>query len=115
VVDASILEANGRKVMTVTTSALRNALERSTNFQFKDEAVLLAPNGVELEKYDGLPNPVEARRQLNLPDGLTVGFTGHIYPGAVRICCLNLRRQMPQVNFLWVGGTPELVDFWRAS
>ena len=20
---------------------------------------------------------------------------------------------MPQVNFLWVGGTPELVEFWR--
>ena len=44
--------------MTVTTSALRNALERSTSFQFEDEALLVAPNGVELEKYDGLPNPV---------------------------------------------------------
>jgi glycosyltransferase involved in cell wall biosynthesis len=26
----------------------------------------------------------------------------------------ELAKQMPQVNFLWVGGTPELVDFWRA-
>jgi len=23
--------------------------------------------------------------------------------------------QMPTVNFLWVGGTPELVDFWRSQ
>ncbi|NOH01581.1 MAG: glycosyltransferase family 4 protein [Chloroflexi bacterium] len=103
------------KVMTVTTSALRKALERSTNFQFKDEAVLLAPNGVELEKYAGLPSPVEARRQLNLKEGLTVGFTGHIYPGRGADLLFELARQMPAVNFLWVGGTPEVVDFWRSK
>ncbi|MBE0681153.1 MAG: glycosyltransferase family 4 protein [Anaerolineales bacterium] len=105
----------GRKLMTVTTSALRNALERSTNLQFKNEAVLLAPNGVELEKYEGLPNPVEARRQLNLPEGLTVGFTGHIYPGRGADLLFELAKQMPQVNFLWVGGTPELVAHWRGE
>ncbi len=108
-------KSNGRKVMTVTTSALRNALERSTNLQFKNEAVLLAPNGVELEKYDGLPNPVEARHQLNLPDGLTVGFTGHIYPGRGADLLFALAKEMPQVNFLWVGGTPELVAHWRGE
>ncbi|MFN8435264.1 MAG: glycosyltransferase [Anaerolineales bacterium] len=104
---------NTPKVMTVTTSALRKALERSTNFQFKDEALLLAPNGVELEKYAGLPSPVEARRQLNLKEGLTVGFTGHIYPGRGADLLFELARQMPAMNFLWVGGTPELVDFWK--
>jgi glycosyltransferase involved in cell wall biosynthesis len=101
------------KVMTVTTSALRKALERSTKFQFKDEALLLAPNGVELEKYAGLLSPVEARRQLNLREGLTVGFTGHIYPGRGADLLFKLAKQMPAVNFLWVGGTPELVSFWH--
>ncbi len=108
-------KAKGKKLMTVTTSALRNALERSTHLKFKDDALLVAPNGVELEKYDGLPNPSEARHQLNLPDGLTVGFTGHIYPGRGADLLFELARQMPQVNFLWVGGTPELVDFWRGK
>jgi len=103
------------KVMTVTTSALRKALERSTNFQFLNEAILLAPNGVELEKYMGLPSPTEARRQLNLKEGLTVGFTGHIYPGRGADLLFELAKQMPNVNFLWVGGTPELVDFWRGK
>ena len=107
--------ARGKKVMTVTTSALRNALERSTMIQFKDESLLVAPNGVELEKYAGLPNPPEARLQLNLPEGLTVGFTGHIYPGRGADLLFELARQMLQVNFLWVGGTPELVDFWRGK
>ena len=108
-------KAKGHKVMTVTTSALRNALERSTKLQFKDDALLVAPNGVELEKYDGLPNPAEARHQLNLPEGLTVGFTGHIYPGRGADLLFELAKQMPQVNFLWVGGTPDLVDFWRGK
>jgi glycosyltransferase involved in cell wall biosynthesis len=104
----------GRKLMTVTVSALRNALERSTKLRFEDDALLVAPNGVELEKYDGLLNPSEARHRLNLPDGLTVGFTGHIYPGRGADLLFELAKQMPQVNFLWVGGTPDLVDFWRA-
>jgi glycosyltransferase involved in cell wall biosynthesis len=26
----------------------------------------------------------------------------------------DLAKQMPQVNFLWVGGTPELVSYWQS-
>jgi len=107
--------AKGRKRMTVTTSALRNALERSTKLKFENEAVLLAPNGVELERYENLPKPPEARRQLNLPDVLTVGFTGHIYPGRGADLLFELAKQMPHINFLWVGGTPELVSLWKSK
>ncbi len=108
-------KAKNRKLMTVTVSALKNALERSTSLQFENDALLVAPNGVELEKYDGLPNPSEARHQLNLPEGLTVGFTGHIYPGRGADLLFELAKQLPQVNFLWVGGTPDLVEFWRGK
>jgi glycosyltransferase involved in cell wall biosynthesis len=108
-------KTNGRKVMTVTTSALRKALERSTQFEFPNEALLVAPNGVELEKYENLPSPSEARRQLDLPEGLTIGFTGHIYPGRGADLLFELAKQLPQVNFLWVGGTPELVAHWRGK
>lgn len=103
----------GRKLMTVTVSALAKALERSTSLQFDRKSLLVAPNGVELEKYAGLPSPVEARQRLNLKEGLTVGFTGHIYPGRGADLLFELAKQLPQVNFLWVGGTPDLVDFWR--
>jgi glycosyltransferase involved in cell wall biosynthesis len=67
------------------------------------------------EVCENLPSPVEARRQLNLKEGLTVGFTGHIYPGRGADLLFELAKQMPNVNFLWVGGTPELVDFWRGK
>jgi len=107
--------AKGRKTMTVTTSALRVALERTTKLKLENEAVIVAPNGVELERYESLPSPSEARRQLNLPQGLTVGFTGHIYQGRGAELLFELAQQMPRVNFLWVGGTPELVSFWRSK
>ena len=107
--------AKGKKTMTVTTSALRNVLERSTKLKLENEAVIVAPNGVELERYASLPSPSEARRQLNLPDGLTVGFTGHIYPGRGAELLFELAKQMPHVKFLWVGGTPELVSFWKSK
>ncbi len=108
-------KARGRKLMTVTTSALRNALERSTQLKFPNDAVLVAPNGVELERYTGLPDPSEARRQLDLPECPTVGFTGHIYPGRGADLLFELAKQMPEVRFLWVGGTPELVELWRGK
>jgi glycosyltransferase involved in cell wall biosynthesis len=103
----------GRKRMVVTARALQNALERSAGFSFERERVIVAPNGVDLERYQNLPSPSEARRRLNLKDGLAVGFTGHIYPGRGADLLFELARQMPRVQFLWVGGTPELVSYWQ--
>lgn len=103
----------GRKLMTVTTQALLQALERSTGLKFPGDQVLIATNGVDLESYAGLPSPEETRRRLNLLPGLTAGFTGHIYPGRGAELLFELARQLPQLNFLWVGGTPDLVETWR--
>ena len=103
----------GRKRMTVTTRALRKALERSAGFGFEEDEVVVAPNGVELEKYENFPDASSARRKLMLKNRLTIGFTGHIYPGRGADLLFDLARQMPGVNFLWVGGTPELVSYWQ--
>lgn len=107
--------SRGHKRMLVTTQALRKALERSTRLQFPDEAVQAAPNGVDLDRYANLPAPAEARRQLNLKDGLTVGFSGHFYAGRGMDLLFELARALPDVNFLWAGGTPDAVEEWRAK
>jgi glycosyltransferase involved in cell wall biosynthesis len=103
----------GRKRLLVTTQALRKALERSTRLQFPPESVQVAPNGVDLDRYANLPEPAEARRQLKLKEGATVGFTGHFYSGRGMELLLELARALPKVNFLWAGGTPEAVAEWR--
>ncbi len=107
--------SRGRKRMLVTTRALARALERSTRLQFPDEALQVAPNGANLDRYANLPNPAEARRQLNLKAGLTAGFTGHFYAGRGMDLLFELARALPDVNFLWAGGTPDAVDKWRAK
>ncbi len=104
----------GRKRMLVTTRALRLALERSTGLTFPDEAVQVAPNGVDLERYAELPEAAQARRELGLPDCPTAGFTGHFYQGRGMELLFSLARALPNISFLWVGGTPSAVNEWRS-
>ena len=103
----------GRKRLLITTQALRKALENSAGLRFPPESVQVAPNGVDLERYANLPDAAEARRQLSLNEGLTVGFTGHFYAGRGMDLLFELARALPKVNFLWAGGTPEAVAEWR--
>ncbi len=105
--------ARGRKRLLVTTQALRKALERSTGASLDDDVVQPAPNGVDFERYAGLPDASKARRELGLPDCPTAGFTGHFYEGRGMDLLLALAQLLPDVNFLWVGGTPAAVEEWR--
>jgi len=104
-----------QKRMLVTTRPLREAVETVAGLAFPEEAVQIAPNGVDLSQYESLPNASEARRQLGLEDKLTVGFSGHIYPGRGADLLFALSKRMPDVNFLWVGGKPEDVEYWRGQ
>ena len=101
------------KRMLVTTRPLRDAIERVAGLTFADEAVQIAPNGVDPAQYESLPDAAGARRQLGLEEKLTVGFTGHIYPGRGADLLFELAQRMPNINFLWVGGTPDEVSHWR--
>jgi glycosyltransferase involved in cell wall biosynthesis len=104
-----------QKRMLVTTRPLREAVERVADLEFPEEAVQIAPNGVDLAQYDFLPNASEARRQLGFEDKLTVGFSGHIYPGRGAELLFALSKRMPEFNFLWVGGKPDDVNCWRGQ
>ncbi len=104
----------GKKRLLFITRALREVLEREQGMRVPPDQYRIAPDGVDLERYAGLPSPAEARAQLGLPEGLTAGYTGHLYPGRGMDLLLQLAKRFPQVNFLWVGGRPEDVAFWRA-
>jgi len=103
----------GKKRMTVTTQALRNTLESSTRLLFPAGEAIIMPNGVDLAEYANLPTPPQARHLLSLEERLTVGFTGHIYPGRGAELLFELARRFPETNFLWVGGNPETIESWR--
>jgi glycosyltransferase involved in cell wall biosynthesis len=105
----------GRKRITVITKALKNALDEGYGNVFPAKDVILSPNGVELERFADLPNPVTARRHLGLVEAPTVACTGHLYTGRGVDLFLELARRLGGVRFVWAGGRPEDVEIWKAQ
>jgi len=100
----------GKKRLLVITRALQAQLERRYGVA---RQIVIAPNGVELERFAGLPDPEPARRQLGLPEALTVACTGHLYAGRGADLFLDLAQAFPQSSFVWSGGRPADVEAWR--
>jgi glycosyltransferase involved in cell wall biosynthesis len=71
--------------------------------------VVIAPDGVDLERYRDLPEPSQARRDLPLalPERFTAGYTGHLYAGRGTEILLGLARRLPEITLLLVGGEPK--------
>lgn len=102
------------KRLLAITQALYNRLREAHQFDLPPKEYRIAPNGADLERYANLPGPEAARRSLGLPQGLTVGYTGHFYSGRGLELMLQLIPAFPQVNFMFVGGQPEKVLNWQA-
>ena len=107
------LRMRGHKRLLLITSALQNVLERVYSPKLPKEQVLIAPNGVDLERFEALPDIKTARRELGFPEKITVACTGHLYAGRGTNLFLRLASHFPQVHFLWVGGRPGDVVAWQ--
>jgi glycosyltransferase involved in cell wall biosynthesis len=68
---------------------------------------------VDLERYQNLPQPGQARENLALPAGFTAGYTGHFYAGRGMDLMFDLARALPGIQFLWVGGEQADVALWQ--
>jgi glycosyltransferase involved in cell wall biosynthesis len=109
----AFLRTPGKKRVLAITGALRRVLEKGFHYHFPEKEIVIAPNGVDLDRYRNLPEPAAARRQLGLPECLTVGYTGHFYTGRGMEVLEALAHRYPAVQFLWVGGRPEAVREWQ--
>ena len=104
---------HGRKRLVSITRALVNMLERDYNMRLEPDEVLIAPNGVDLERFGSLPTPSDARNQIGLREDPTVMCTGHLYAGRGAELFLALAKSIPRAHFVWVGGRPEEVNTWK--
>lgn len=107
------LRLGGQKRQLVITTALLEVLQAEYGRNLPETVV--APNGVDLDRYTGLPAPEQARTQLGLPDSPTAACTGHLYEGRGVELFLVLAESLPEVHFMWVGGRPGDVQRWRAA
>jgi len=106
------LWGKGKRRLVVITQALLNDLVANLKLPKNPPFVIVAPDGVDLHRYEGLPESPQARHLLterfpafrNLRDRFTIGFTGHMYAGRGSEMLLNLAAALPECNFLLVGG-----------
>ncbi|MBT3338568.1 MAG: glycosyltransferase family 4 protein [Anaerolineae bacterium] len=104
------LRLSGKKRLVSITNALRDVLSRKYGLP---SDVVIAPNGIDLERYGSLPSPQLARRQIGIADAPTVICTGHLYAGRGVETFLALAEKSPKTQFVWVGGRQAEVDAWR--
>lgn len=107
------LAGKGARRILPITDALRLWLERAYRVSLEPPFTIISPSGVDLERYENLPEPEVARERLGLCASFTVGYTGHLYPGRGLDLMLELARRYPSMNFLWAGGEPPAVERWR--
>jgi glycosyltransferase involved in cell wall biosynthesis len=113
-----------RRLVVITTHLLA---ELKQGFPSIEQAAmtLVAPDGVDLDRYAGLPEPAAARQWLAgqsgegaiclAADEFVAGYCGHFYPGRGTQMLLDLAQRLPAVRFLLVGGEAQDVARLRAE
>ena len=105
----------GRKRLVCITDAMKNLLATKYHMRMRASDVVIAPNGVELERFASLPDSVKARQSLGWSESPTVLCAGHLYAGRGADLFLQLAESTPWANFVWVGGRPLDVEEWSGK
>lgn len=118
------LKGRGARRLVVITRALAHDLGEKLGAPEGSPFTVIAPDGVDLERYTDLPTPPAARLRLNMSnllprplpvDTFTAGYTGHLYPGRGSTVMLELARRLPSMNFLVAGGEPQNIASLQAQ
>lgn len=103
----------GSKRIVLITQALRKILETEYRLSFKPGEVIIAPDGVDLERYREKRDTVEARANLDLVEKFTAVYSGGFYEGRGLSILKELAQRFPEVQFIWVGGRDDVVSKWK--
>jgi glycosyltransferase involved in cell wall biosynthesis len=106
----AFLRTSGRKRLVSITRALADIVQEKYGLPSE---TILAPNGIDPSRYETLPSPALARRELGISAAPTVVCTGHLYAGRGAETFLALAQKSPQTQFVWVGGRQAEVRAWR--
>lgn len=119
----TFLKGRGAKRLVVITHALYQDIQKMFKLPANKEFCIVAPDGVDLERYQDLPSSTKAREKfvtnpphflserLKFPENFstqfTAGYTGHLYRGRGTHLLLELAAQLPEINFLIAGGEAQ--------
>ena len=103
----------GKKRVACITDALRKTLDHDFGMHLRTDEFVIAPNGVELERFASIPSPERARQILGLREAPTVLCAGHLYAGRGVDLFLALAESLSDAHFVWVGGRQADVEEWK--
>ncbi len=114
----SFLRGHGARRLVIITRALAHDLTDRLAIPPPGEAAsgaftVIAPDGVDLARFENLAAPIEARLSLKLfqdKSTFTAGYTGHLYAGRGIELLVNMAANLPHINFLIAGGEPSDVE-----
>lgn len=107
---ASFLGARSRRRLVLISEALRQLMKATLLKASRGLDIVVAHDGVDLERFKDLAAPPEARQALGLKEAFTVVYAGHLYAGRGIELLLELAVRLPAVQFIFVGGEPEVVE-----
>jgi glycosyltransferase involved in cell wall biosynthesis len=107
------VSSKGEKHVAIITQALKNILEKEYDIRFDPNEVVIAPDGVDLERYTEKVSSNAARTQLGLKDCFTAVYSGGFYEGRGLESLVELAKAFPTVQFLWIGGKSDVVSSWK--
>ncbi len=106
----AFLRGTGSRRVVVISLALRRWLEGVRFINLQDIDVVVAHDGIDIERFTNLDSPADARRELGLNNVFTIVYSGHLYYGRGVDQLLDLAATLPEVEFLFVGGEPKSVE-----
>ena len=99
-----------RKVVVISHALKRDLIDTYPDLIEEDD-IVVAHDGVDIERFKDVPDVSKARQKLGLPpDHFTAGYVGHFYPGKGIELVVNLARGFPRISFLIIGGEPNAVS-----
>jgi len=102
------------KRVVVISEALRKLLLEVYGRRLNGNMMLVAPDGVDMERFRNLLPPAQARQKIGLDKyKALVGYAGHLYKGRGIRLILILAQQLPHVEFLMVGGDDGAVSHYK--
>ena len=106
-----LLGGKGLRAVVAISDGMKRMLLEEYAPMLRDERVVIARDGVDMERFDESPPVRQAKSRLGLePDRFVAGYTGHLYQGRGIELILELARRLPQIQFLMVGGHADSVQ-----
>ncbi|MCH7480487.1 MAG: glycosyltransferase family 4 protein, partial [Chloroflexi bacterium] len=98
------LRGRGARRLVTITHALADEIGSMYPVPSLSGFSVIAPDGVDLDRYHDLPAPRKARAALGMADKFTAGYSGHLYPGRGIDLILRVAARLPEFNFMIMGG-----------